>query len=112
MECNIDNGLDAGDTDVVSRIAKGHGICKVKNNTEINFYSFATKYCSWHNNEKYPIYDGFVEKTLIAYRGKDNFSDFKNKDLKDFEKFCEIVSDFANYYVLSRNNLKNIDKFL
>ncbi|WP_428742212.1 hypothetical protein [Tenacibaculum sp.] len=112
LEQNIDKGLKNGDAEVVHQIAKGHGIRTKRNNTELNFYSFATKYCNWHNQESYAIYDSFVEKVLLAYKRKDKFSDFKTTDLKDFEMFRKIISDFLNYYGLTKHNLKQIDKFL
>lgn len=112
LNSKIDSGLRVGDRDIVSKIANGHNIRRRKNNTEMSFYSFATKYCSWHNQSAYPIYDGFIEKTLVAYRIKDNFSSFNKKDLKDFSKFCNVIDDFINYYDLNEYSVKEIDKFL
>ena len=111
VECDIDENMKAGNPELVHQIATGHNIRTKKNNKEINFYSFATKYCSWHNQADYSIYDSFVEKTLIAYKKRDNFSEFKRKDLKDFKKFQQIVLDFKVYYGLN-NTVKDIDKFL
>lgn len=112
LNSKIDSGLRVGDRDIVSKIANRHNIRRRKNNTEMSFYSFATKYCSWHNQSAYPIYDGFIEKTLVAYRIKDNFSSFNKKDLKDFSKFCNVIDDFINYYDLNEYSVKEIDKFL
>jgi len=109
---DIDNRLQKGNLELVNEIAKGHGIKTKKNNTELNFYSFATKYCNWHNQESYAIYDSFVEKVLLAYKRKDNFSNFKQADLKVFRKFKKIIDDFAEFYGLTKHNLKEIDKFL
>ncbi|WP_131668647.1 hypothetical protein [Psychrobacter pygoscelis] len=83
-----------------------------KNNAEIIFYSFATKYCNLHNKNAYPICDSFVEKTLIARRNKDGFSLFKNKGVKKFAKFRHIIHDFSKYYKLTESSIKEIDKFL
>ncbi|HEX7422960.1 MAG TPA: hypothetical protein VF311_03600, partial [Terriglobales bacterium] len=30
------------------------------------YFSFATKFCSWHNPAAYPIYDGNVELQLLS----------------------------------------------
>lgn len=111
-QLNIDKQLQIGNPDLVNKIAMGHGIKTKKNNTELNFYSFATKYCNWHNQDSYAIYDSFVEKVLLAYKRKDNFSDFKQADLKVFRKFKKIIDDFAEFYGLTKHNLKEIDKFL
>src|SRR5690242_2547310 len=83
---DVDDEIRTGNPKIVNRIALGHGIRNKKNNKEINFYSFATKYCNWHNQEQYAIYDSFVEKVLIAYRNRDEFSDFHRRDLKEFPK--------------------------
>ena len=112
LQLDIDNLLQQGEPDIVTKISTGHGIRSKKKNKEINFYSFATKYCNWHNKDAYPIYDSFVGKILIAYRVKDNFSRFDDMDLKDFKRFKEIIADFKNNYTLTRHNLKEIDKFL
>lgn len=108
----IDAGLKIGDPLIVNKIALGHGIKTKKNNKELNFYSFATKYCNWHNLDNYAIYDSFVEKVLIAYNQKKPFSSFTKSDLKDFSKFKQIINDFILSYGLTNQNLKKIDKFL
>lgn len=111
LELNIDPLLKKGDPVAVKLIASGHGI-KNKNGTELNFYSFSTKYCNWHNQESYAIFDSFVEKILLAYRKQDSFSVFRNSDLKDFSSFKRVIQDFINSYNLTDFNLKEIDKFL
>lgn len=111
LQLQVDLALIKGDTKVVNMIATGHGIKTKKRNIEINFYSFATKYCNWHNSGCYALYDNFVEKILLAYQCQDRFSDFKKSDLKDFTKFLKIIYDFMNFYGLTRYNLKEIDKF-
>jgi hypothetical protein len=109
---DIDSRLKQGDPLLVNEISSGHGIISKKNNKEINFYSFATKYCNWHNRDNYAIYDSFVNKVLIAYKRKDNFSTFIETDLKNFTKFKEVVLDFKQFYNLTDHDLKQIDKFL
>jgi hypothetical protein len=112
QKLNIDERLSIGDPDIVHEIATGHNIRTKKNNNEINFYSFATKYCNWHNRDSYAIYDSFVDKVLMGYKRKDNFSAFKKTDLKDFKAFKRIIHDFVDFYGLTKHNLKEIDKFL
>ncbi len=109
---NIDNELQAGSPDLVNKIAMGHGIKSKKYDREINFYSFATKYCNWHNQEEYCIYDTFVDRVLVAYKRQDKFSDFKKEHLKNFRRFKMILSDFIQFYNLKEHNYKEIDKFL
>ena len=110
---NIDEALINGDERIIPKIATGHGIASLKSEVgkEINFYSFATKYCSWHNSNEFPIFDSYVEKLLIAYR-EFGFYNFKNVELKQYDKFKEIIIGFRAYYNLLDFNLKEIDKFL
>jgi len=109
---NIDKDLSNGCPQLVHKIATGHEIRISRSNTEINFYSFATKYCNWHNRKDYAIYDSFVDKLLWAYKNSDGFDTFKRTDLKDFNKFKQIIENFISFYNLTSHNLKEIDKFL
>lgn len=108
----IDAAIRAGNPKAVHRIATGHGIRSNRNNKELNFYSFATKYCNWHNREDYAIYDRFVHKLLMAYKRRDGFAKFKASQLKDFGSFKGIIEEFITFYGLSSHTLKEIDKFL
>ncbi len=112
QKLNIDKDLKSGNPDIVRKIASGHNIKLSNTNKELNFYSFATKYCNWHNQDDYAIYDNFVKKILLAYKKRDKFSVFKESDLKDFVKFKKIISDFKNFYNITEYDLKKIDKFL
>ena len=76
LSINIDSYLSNGNESAVIKIATGHNI-KNKNGTEINFYSFATKYCHWHNRDEYPIYDSFVDKVLWCYQKEFKFSNIR-----------------------------------
>jgi hypothetical protein len=80
--------------------------------TEKNFYSFASKYCSHHNPLDYPIYDSYVDEVLRYFRNRDNFSDFQDGDLKDYVKFKGILIDFRAFYGLDKYNLKQIDQYV
>lgn len=77
-----------------------------------NFYSFATKYCSHHYPLSFPIYDSYVEKILIYFRNKDHFLEFEKIDLKDYEKFKNILIKFAEFYKIDNFNLKDLDRYL
>jgi len=89
---------------MIARIRLGN---KIRNN-----YSFATKYCAWHNPSAYPIYDTFVDKMLWAYRRQDQFDSFLHQDLLKYDRFRQIVRNFQRHYHLTTYNIKDIDKFL
>lgn len=103
----IDSKLKKGDISVVSDIQNVTIAGKNK-----NFYSFASKYCSHHNPEEYPIYDSYVDRILRYFRKCDNFSDFKNEDLKDYVEFKKILLKFRDYYGLNEYSLKQIDQYI
>ena len=60
----------------------------------------------------YPIYDSYVEKLLIHFKRMDKFADFKKTDLKNYQKYHDILLQFRNFYNLNAFNLKEIDKYL
>lgn len=113
---DIDKKLEDGDLSVVNEIARGHKIPNTEK--EKNFYSFATKYCSFHNPKNYPIYDGLIQNLLIEYNNS-KIEDFKfcepkiNYDyLRDYEKFKETIEKFKSHFSLTKFELKEIDMFL
>ena len=108
ISLNIDARLVAGDVTLVNDIAK----VTMDNGTVRNFYSFATKYCSHHMPLEFPIYDSYVDRLLRYFRDTDRFSRFSSDDLKDYEKFKNILIQFTSYYRLEPYNLKEIDKYL
>lgn len=107
LSLKIDNRLNKIDPTLVEDIAK------VKMNGAIkNLYSFATKYCSHHKPNDYPIYDGYVEKVLIHLKRRDQFSSFIKKDLRNYSSFKNILKDFSSYYGLTKFSMNQIDKYL
>lgn len=108
---NLDDRLQKGDKKLVKEIAKV-GL-KNKNGKKIIFYSFATKFCSHHNDKDFAIYDRYVEKILMHFTKFDNFSKnfTKKEDLKEYPKFKNILLDFRVYYELDCN-LKELDRYL
>ena len=102
----VDKRLNENDPSLVNDIAhvKINGVDKT-------FYSFASKYCSHHNDE-FPIYDYFVDKMLIYFKNKDKFAKFKKDDLKDYVKFRNILIEFKKFYDIEEYSLRDIDKYL
>lgn len=107
FDLKIDKRLEQGDPSLVNDIARVNISGKEK-----TFYSFASKYCSHHNNIEFPIYDYFVDRMLVYFQKKDKFSNFKRDDLKDYVKFKNILVDFKKFYDIDEFNLRDIDKYL
>ena len=71
LRLKIDLLLKEGQSKAIDRIAR----VRLGQNTRYN-YSFATKYCSWHKQEAYPIYDSRVDEILWSYRNHLGFAHF------------------------------------
>ena len=108
LKKDIDDSLRCGDYELVNKLAK----VTVKNGRKINFYSFASKYCSHHQPDVFPIYDYYVEKMLMHYRRIDKFDRFKKADLKNYKSFIKIIENFKTHYELTDFDLREIDIFL
>lgn len=104
---NIDERLQIGDLSLIDDLA----------NIQINgkrfyFYSFATKYCSHHRPDVYPIYDSYVHKLLKYFRDRDHFCSFRDKDLKSYRTYTNVILALQKYYGLDSFTVKDIDKYL
>ena len=107
LSLKIDERLEDGDLSLVDEISH------VEVNGKVHtFYSFATKYCSHHNPERYAIYDSYVEKVLISMNSRDHFMDFKQEELKDYETYMSVVDAFKKRYGLTQYNIKQLDQYL
>jgi hypothetical protein len=104
----IDAALAAGSAEAVEVIAGAGQI-------DLTFYSFATKYCNWHNPGAYPIYDSRVDKYLWGLKKQGLFSSEKlaeRGDMWSYPAFCEVMTAFRNDFGLGAFSFKEIDKFL
>lgn len=104
LTIDIDGRLKKGDLELVDDLTNipGYRYC----------YSFATKYCSHHRPDVYPIYDSYVEKVLEYYRDRSSFCEFIDKDLKNYEKYVQVIMEFRKFYNLTDFNVKQLDKYL
>lgn len=105
LQLDIDERIKSGDLTLIEDIAD-------KTVMGRRNYSFASKYCSHHNPDQFPIYDSYVDKVLRYFRRNDKFANFKNDDLQDYIKFRTILDEFKVYYSLEQYSLKELDKYL
>lgn len=108
VSLSIDARLKNNDLMLVNDIA----LIRMKENKTINFFSFATKYCSHHKPDMYPIFDSFVEKLLMHLKKTDKFAKFKKEDLKQYHNYKEIIIKFIHFYQLEKFSLKEVDRYL
>ena len=105
---NLDSMIAAGKAEAVERIAD----CDSK-----NYFSFATKYCSFAEPELYPIFDSLCTKALGTFYEEKHFYDgvinfeYIRKERR-YENYREIVKSFRAKYSLEMFSYKEIDQFL
>lgn len=107
LSLHIDDRLKAGDLSLVNDIAH-----VVVNGKDHFFYSFATKYCSHHQPERYAIYDSYVEKVLLSMNKRVLYYNFKQEDLKDYETYMSVIKAFQQKFGLMQYNIKQLDQYL
>lgn len=104
---SIDKALSAGRIDVVQKIATVKFGRKKR-----HFYSFATKYCSWHFPEHFFIYDSFVDYVLWEYKNKFHFMDFFRYEMKEYESYHKTLTNLITFFGLEGISKKKLDEFL
>ena len=105
----IDKRLVNGDPNLVHDIA----CLELANGKKKRFYSFATKYCHWHNPESYPLYDQYVDWIIRRYNKEYRFGEkFTAEELKHYERLKAIIEKFREHFGLRDFSFKEIDKFL
>ena len=108
----LDKCLEDGNLSVVKKIAH----LSLADEKQRNFYSFATKYCSFHNPKKYPIYDFYVQDLLYRYQKQENFYPGKitRNSITNYLKYDEyknIIDCFISYFDL-HCSYKELDMYL
>jgi hypothetical protein len=102
---DIDPMLDEGSPEAVT------AICSCCN--EMRYYSFATKYCTWHRPDLYCMWDGNMDRALWHYQERYRFSDFKRyKPNYEYPVLRRVVGEFRATFGLESINFKGIDQFL
>lgn len=83
-----------------------------KSTREKHIFSFASKYCSWHNPEAYPIYDSKVKKKLKVFKThQENGLTYKKGALDTYEGFCKAITEIRDKFCLGPS-MKRIDRYL
>jgi hypothetical protein len=107
LELDFDRRSKEGDLSLVNELAQ----MKFSDRTR-NCLSFASKYCAWHNQDVFPIFDTFIENQLYAQQAREPFCDFSMKLIRDYAKFCEALERFRAKYGLTAFSLRQLDKYL
>src|ERR1035438_5785168 len=107
---DIDSALAIGSPGIVETIA---GI-RVAGKKDRIYFSFATKYCSWHKPELYPMWDANVQRYIGCLQEQSDFAKGfdVNADHWTYEGFRGAMKAFRECYRLGSFTFKDIDKFL
>ena len=109
FQLSIDQRLSQGDLSLVEDLAH----VEYRNGHTRRNYSFATKYCSWHNPIAFPIYDSYVDYILWQYQKRFRFANFFRYELfNSYLRFVAVLSDFQTFFELENYSLKQLDNFL
>jgi len=107
VKLKIDVELSRGDEAVVESIAN----VKVAGRNHY-YYSFATKYCSFHRPESYPIFDSRVKEYLWQLRSEGGLRRFQQQALWSYTELKRIIDELLDQYGLRDFSYKQIDAFL
>jgi hypothetical protein len=103
----VDSDLSVGELSLVERIAR------MSTGGQLRFnLSFASKYCSWHNPDEYPIFDSYVEDALWHFRRTHGFASFRRKDLREYRVFIDVLDSFSKAFGLEVLSRKELDQYL
>lgn len=113
---NLDERIENGDPSVVDAIAEL---------TPINLFSFASKFCFYHNREMYSIFDSVVIDTLPQYidvtksylrecKNDKKDKEKKEADKKSYEDYRDIIDKLIKVYNLESEPMirQKLDHFL
>ncbi len=104
---DIDKRLKNGDKTLVPEIAN----IKISDKT-YNFYSFATKYCAYHQSDKFPIYDNIVANVLTALYADKNKKEFEKK-LREYDFYVQVYDTFMKEYGLAGHfKYREVDNYI
>ena len=113
---DIDRRLRDGDVTLVNEIAD------VPDHKRV--YSFASKYCSHHNPEAFPIFDSYVEAVLMflqknhskdgkfCYSREPHKKDPTTPHLRDYKVFKEAIDCVRVEFGLQKYSYKDVDRYL
>ncbi len=105
----LKNRLNAGDITLVSEIA---GLLKTDDEKKKGYISFASKFCAFHNEAKFPIYDRISREMLAKINKTQSFTERFNKDKIPYEKYVKIYNSFIKKFGLEELTYREVDKYL
>lgn len=113
VSLDLDEKLIVGDLSVVKNIRRGHEIRTKAKGTEIDFYSFATKYANFHKPNFYPIFDNLVKKLVAHLNEEMKFHRrFAQTQLLDYTVYKDVIDSLMQTVGRSNVGYKEFDQGL
>ena len=111
---DLDRRLAKGDVSVVDDIRYVTHTGSDGFSKKIDHYSFASKFCNWHNGDAFPVYDSYVAAVLNALRvNNDGLFKFKKaNDLKCYNVFKAALDTVRNAFGLQSLDYTQLDRYL
>lgn len=109
---NFNQRVSDGDWGVVEEISK---VYSAKTSNVKESISFASKYCSRMQPDKFPIYDKYVRQMLALIQKYHPFLE-KAEDIKSIDKnyiaFANVMSEFCTFFFGNEIDYKMADRYL
>ena len=106
---HVDTDIQNGNVAVIDKIAR------VKHNGKCwNHFSFATKYCSFHQPQKFPIFDSFIAE-CFSQLSKNNYFQKKfpkNTIRNSYFEFKFFYDEFMTKQPALPQDYKEVDRYL
>jgi hypothetical protein len=106
----LDKMLKDGSSGAVDYVRRA-GI-RNRRQKDIDFYSFATKYCHWHQPTSFPMFDSYV---VIAVRRIDRFVCGQRTirgDLRGYPMFVQVIDQVMDWTKWAAKAYKTADQGL
>lgn len=111
LGAKLDAWIATGSPQAVSRVRRGHGI-RTSSGVDRDFYSFATKYASWHRPEVYPMYDKYVATAIRRIRRWLGMPSLSAGELRRFRRFRRALDELHDAVEWPTPGYKEFDQGL
>lgn len=107
LSLQIDPLLEQANAQLVNDIASVNF-----NGQEKNYYAFASRYCNYHDQDSYPIYDQLMVTVLELYFKRIKKSTFDEQELLNYLSFKKLMREFVLSFHIPVFNYRELDKFI
>lgn len=107
LSLQIDSLLEQANAQLVNDIASVNF-----RGQEKNYYAFASRYCNYHDQDSYPIYDQLMVAILKLYFKRIRESTLDPQELMDYPSFKKLMREFVLSFHIPVFNYRELDKFI